>query len=197
MERQTWWDELKALLQRHLYSCPNKIKMYNASMIGVDFIDQETAAYWLDCKSKFRFYLRMFFDLIDIAIVNSHIVYTKLGNSISLLDLEIVVAKSLIGRYSNRQRSFPLSRTSKWKALESSLPKEIPTHMPKFNEKCLRWSFCKNEGADHKKFASCPNCGLYLSCTKERNCFLKHHLYILYSTYFVVLENMWSITVTL
>ena len=77
--------------------------MYNASMSGVDVIDQETAAYWLDCKSKFRFYLRMFFDLIDIAIVNSHIVYTKLGNSISLLDFKIVVAKSLIGRYNNRQ----------------------------------------------------------------------------------------------
>ena len=54
--------------------CPNIIKMYNASMGGVDVIDQKTAAYQLNCKSKFRFYLRMFFDLIDIAIVNSHIV---------------------------------------------------------------------------------------------------------------------------
>ena len=93
--------------------CPNIIKMYNSSMSGVDVIGQKTAAYQLDRKSKFTFYLRMFFDLIDIAIVNSHIVYTKLGNSISLLDFKIVVAKSLIGRYSNRQRSFPLSRTSK------------------------------------------------------------------------------------
>ena len=48
--------------------------MYNASMGGVDVIDQKTAAYQLNRKSKFRFYLRMFFDLIDIAIVNSHIV---------------------------------------------------------------------------------------------------------------------------
>ena len=56
-------------------SCPNIItKMYNASMGGVDVIDQKTAAYQLNRKSKFRFYLRMFFDLIDIAIVNSHIV---------------------------------------------------------------------------------------------------------------------------
>ena len=93
--------------------CPNIIKMYNSSMGGVDVIGQKTAAYQLDCKSKFTFYLRMFFDLIDIAIGNSHIVYTKLGNSIFLLDFKIVVAKSLIGRYSNRQRSFPLSRTSK------------------------------------------------------------------------------------
>ena len=114
-------------------SCPN-IKMYNASMGGVDVIDQKTAAYRLSRKSKIRFYWRIFFDLIDIAIVNSYIVYAKLGNSISLLDFKIIVSKSLIERYSNRQRSFPLSRTSKRKALGSSLPKEIPTHMPEFNE---------------------------------------------------------------
>ena len=46
--------------------------MYNASMGGVDIIDQKTAAYWLDHKSNFTFYL--FFDLINIAIMNSHIV---------------------------------------------------------------------------------------------------------------------------
>ena len=114
-------------------SCPN-IKMYNASMGGVDVIDQKTAACRLSRKSKIRFYWRIFFDLIDIAIVNSYIVYAKLGNSISLLDFKIIVSKSLIERYSNRQRSFPLSRTSKRKALGSSLPKEIPTHMPEFNE---------------------------------------------------------------
>ena len=114
-------------------SCPN-IKMYNASMGGVDVIDQKTAACRLSRKSKIRFYWRIFFDLIDIAIVNSYIVYAKLGNSISLLDFKIIVSKSLIERYSNRHRSFPLSRTSKRKALGSSLPKEIPTHMPEFNE---------------------------------------------------------------
>ena len=65
--------------------CPNIIKMYNASMGGVDVIDQKTAAFRLDRKSKFRFYLRMFFDFINISIVNSHIVYTKLCNSITCL----------------------------------------------------------------------------------------------------------------
>ena len=132
-------------------SCPNIIKMYNVSMSGVDVIDQKTAAYRLGRKSKIRFYLRIFFDLIDIVIVNSHIVYTKFGNSISLLDFKIVVSKSLIERYSNRQRSFPLSRTSKQKALGSSLPREIPTHMPEFNENHMWCNFCKDEGADHKK----------------------------------------------
>ena len=94
-------------------SCPNIIKISNARMGRVDVIDKKMAAYRLDRKSKFRFYLTVFFNLIRIAIVNSHIVYMNFRNSILLLDLEIVVAKSLIGRYSNRQRSFPLRRTSK------------------------------------------------------------------------------------
>ena len=142
--------------------CPNIIKMYNASIGFVDVIDQKTTAYRLDRKSKFRFYLRMFFDLINIAFANSHTVHTKLGNSISLLDFKTVVAKSLTGRYSNQQPCFTLSRTSKRKALKSSLPKEIPTHISEFNEKRIRCNFCKNEGADHKTFVSCPACGLYL-----------------------------------
>ena len=157
-------------------SCPNIIKMYNVSMSGVDVIDHKTAACRLGRKSKIRFYLRIFLDLIDIVIVNSHIVYTKLGNSISLLDFKIVVAKSLIGRYINRQQSFPLSTTSKRKALEPSLPKETPADMPEFNEKRMKCNFCKNEGADHKAFVSCLTCGLYLCCIKERNWFLKHHV---------------------
>ena len=38
----------------------------------------------------------LFFDLIDVALVNSHIVYTKLGNDISLLNFKIVEAKALL-----------------------------------------------------------------------------------------------------
>ena len=49
-------------------------------MGGADVIDQKMTSYRLDRKRKFRFYLRMFFDLIDIAIENSSTVYTKLGN---------------------------------------------------------------------------------------------------------------------
>ena len=154
-------------------SFPNIIKMYNSSMGGIDVIDQKMAAFRLDHKSKFRFYLRMFLDLIDI--MNSHIVYTKLGNSISVLDFKLAVIKSMIARYSNWQRSFPLRRTSKQKALESLLSKEIPTHMLVFNEKGMQCNFCKNEGANHKTFVSCPTCGLYLCYTKERNFFLKQH----------------------
>ena len=59
-------------------SCPD-IKLYNNGMSVADIMDQKTAAYRLACKSKYCFYLRMFFDLIDVSHVNSHIVDMKVG----------------------------------------------------------------------------------------------------------------------
>ena len=44
-------------------------------MGGVYYIDQRTAAYQLDRKLSVRFYMRIFFDLLDIAYVNSFLVY--------------------------------------------------------------------------------------------------------------------------
>ena len=54
-------------------SCPDSIKFYNKSMGKVDLVDQRSAAYYLDRKSYIRFYLRIFFDLMDIVCVNSYI----------------------------------------------------------------------------------------------------------------------------
>ena len=51
-------------------------------MGGVDTMDQKTAAYRLGHKSKYHFHLRIFFDLIDVTYVNSHIVYIKIGKDI-------------------------------------------------------------------------------------------------------------------
>ena len=53
-------------------------------MGSVDIMDKKTAGYSLDIKSKYRFYLRMFFDFIDVAL------------DISLLDFKIDVARTLI-----------------------------------------------------------------------------------------------------
>ena len=50
---------------------PEIIKDYNSGMGGVDLFDQKTAAYKLHRKSSGgRYYLRLFYDLIDISIVN-------------------------------------------------------------------------------------------------------------------------------
>ena len=70
--------------------CPHFIKMYNQGMGGVDLIDQRTAAYHLDRKSRVRFYLRIFFDLMDVACVNSFVVN---NNYCDLLDWQVYKPK--------------------------------------------------------------------------------------------------------
>lgn len=64
---------MKGSATKESVSCPNVVKLFNNSKRGVDLIDQKTVVYRLDRKSKFRFYLRMLFDLLDVAVVNSHI----------------------------------------------------------------------------------------------------------------------------
>ena len=51
--------------------CPKVVKLYNSGMGVVDLMDQRTAAYCLERKSSVRFYLRVFFVLMDIACDNS------------------------------------------------------------------------------------------------------------------------------
>ena len=73
------------------------IKDYNSGMGDVDLLDQKKAAYKLDCESSCGPYCtRLLFDLIDISVVNSHIIYKELNpKGIELLDL----AKLLVGTY--------------------------------------------------------------------------------------------------
>ena len=83
--------------------CPSVVKEYNNGMGGVDLLDQRMADYKLDRKSSHgRYYLRLFFDLMDIAVVNFHVVYKALyPKSMELLDFKIVILKSLIGAYNS------------------------------------------------------------------------------------------------
>ena len=76
-------------------------------------MDQKTAAYGLDCGSKCRFYLPIFFDLMDLALVISHILYQQLNSDCKLVGFKTVIANSLIGKYSSRQRAFPQSWPTK------------------------------------------------------------------------------------
>ena len=97
----------KGSATKETINCPNIIKLYNTGMGGVDLLDQRVAAYRLDRKSKFRFYLRIFFDLMDIACTDGFIVFNMLypEKKLSTLDFKIAVARSLIGKYHHRLRS--------------------------------------------------------------------------------------------
>ena len=50
---------LKGSVNKIAVNCPNIVKLYDNDICGVNLMDQKTAAYRLDRKSKFLFYLRI------------------------------------------------------------------------------------------------------------------------------------------
>ena len=57
-------------------------------MRDVNLSDEMKVTYQVDRRSKFRFYLRIFFDFLDIAVVNSKIIYKKIESAPLLSSLD-------------------------------------------------------------------------------------------------------------
>jgi len=55
-------------------SCPNNASYYNRYMGGVDLVDQLKGYYGIDRKSK-RWWIRLFFHFVDLAVTNAYILY--------------------------------------------------------------------------------------------------------------------------
>ena len=69
-------------------------------MGGADLIDQRAGAYHLDQMPVVRFYLCIFFDLMDVSCANCYIVYNMMyPNDLILLEFKTIVSTYLIGRY--------------------------------------------------------------------------------------------------
>ena len=61
-------------------------------MNGVDIHDQLKTSYEIDRNSRFRYYLRIFLDLIDSVVVNAHLIYKKRVNAkMSLLNFKSLI----------------------------------------------------------------------------------------------------------
>ena len=159
-----------------LVPCPKFVKRYNSRMGGVDLIDQRTASFRLDPKSSVTFYIRIFFNLMDIAYVNSYLIYNiKHPNKLSLFDYKIVCAKNLIQYYQGRKRAVPMPRLSKRK----NQPESIDNHgeqLPDYQTLRKRCAYCAMKGKENRTFVICLACNIPLCLVKERNCFQKHHI---------------------
>ena len=110
----------------------------------VDLMDQLESAYQLDQRSKFRFFLRLFFDLFDVALVNSFIVYKKLENKdLTLKEFKICIALKLIASFVSKKLSSPNHHPSKHTKAQrpGSIP---PSHLPIFLKTRQRCTVCSH-----------------------------------------------------
>ena len=89
------------------------VKTYNNGMKNTDLMDQLKASYEVDCRYPKKFYLRVFFDLMDIGYVNAFIVCTKYmqdkfflsGRLKTLKDFKHNVVMNLIGKFSSKKQA--------------------------------------------------------------------------------------------
>lgn len=96
--------------------CPPIVKDYNNNMGPVDGSDQMRQAYGIDRKSK-RWWLRLFFFLLDVTMVNTYIIYSQwysvmepqLGNQVKLSHLlfRSYVIQGLVGNFTARRSLGP------------------------------------------------------------------------------------------
>ena len=94
----------QGISERLKVPCPTIIKDYNSHVNGVDIHCQSKTSYEIDRKSRFRYYLRIIFDLMDSVVVNVHVICKKKVNAkISLLNVKLILAESLINRFSSRK----------------------------------------------------------------------------------------------
>ena len=161
----------KGSKSKALVPCPKVVKLYNSRMGGVDLINQRTASFRVDPKSYVRFYIRIFFNLMDIAYVNSYLIYNiKHPNKLSLFDYKIVGAKNLIQYHQGWKRAVPVPRLSKRKNQPESIDNH-GGHLPDYQTLRKRCAYCAMKGK-----SAMMACNIPLCLVKERNCFQKHHI---------------------
>ena len=54
-------------------ACPLAVKLYNQNMGGVDLADQMRKSYACTRRSRTRWYMRLFWFFLDLAIINAYI----------------------------------------------------------------------------------------------------------------------------
>ena len=68
--------------------CPSAVVLYNENMGGVDLADQKCKLYSASRKSKVKWYMRLFYYLLDVVVVNAHILESESPNHLPTRTIE-------------------------------------------------------------------------------------------------------------
>ena len=179
----------KTIKQRVEIDCPNIIKQYNKHMGGVDLADSLIGRYRIKMKSR-KWYIRIFYHLVDITIVNSWILYKKVclvreEIPMSLCDFRINLGESLCRSGVSLQKTRgrpssspgPFLQEKRKKCINSHIPsddvrKDDISHWPVYINKRLR---CKLPNCTGYTFIKCEKCDTALCFNKSKNCFKDFH----------------------
>ena len=126
-------------------------------------------SYEVDWRSKFRFYLQVFFDFLDISVVDSKVVYDKIQSLIvmsSSVDFWFSLACSIIRNFWNRIRAVPTSRPSKRSKGEKAITAD---HLPQIAATHARCAYCSANKVKSCIFICCLSCNISVCLQEERS----------------------------
>jgi hypothetical protein len=160
--------------------CPKVLKDYNQNMNCVDKLDQNKKSCQIDRKSK-KWWHRIFFHFLDIAVVNAHVVYTQTtGNKMTMKNFRRDISRQLLNTtiINKRQLQNMVKSPTEIKKYKPSVPDYIrlekSAHQPKLStrRRCAR---CSTKKKEVRTEWICSICNIPLCITKSRNCFFDHH----------------------
>lgn len=169
------------------FTCPVAVSEYTKRMGGVDRFDQKKAVYELGRKSK-KWWKRLFYFLLDVAITNSHILYannSRVHNPMSQKAFRLALARGLINNTTFRKRKFSSMPKYAKKSRKSeddsrqkkvfSIPEEIQygnigQHFPEAIPTYRRCRLCSSATKNKRSNVQCDTCEVPLCvvpCFKE------------------------------
>lgn len=157
-------------------NCPTVVKDYNSFMGGVDHADQLRSAYGLDRKSK-KWWHRIFWGLLEMAFINSYVVYCQSTEKIKLLQFRRSVALGLMTQKNPTTNRKSLKSTSRneisvpaskrRRETTESVCKDVRlgnlgVHWPTFVDTRGRCELCSINNIQSKPYSKCGHWGLLM-----------------------------------
>ena len=153
---------------------PQIVMDYNRHMGYVDKGDRMANNYSIS-RRTFKWTKKLFFHLLDLAILNSYILYSSCGGKkISHRDFRFTLVRNMLAHAGPERRTpRPLGRPPHVEAHVARLEVSGSKHWPVPSETQLRCRVCKARGVTQKVFVKCRKCEVGL-CVK-RSCFEDYH----------------------
>ena len=165
--------------------CPKSIVEYTRRMGGVDRFDRQRAMYSVSRKSK-KWWLRIFYFILDAAVVNAFNLYAAVHPypSPQLLQFRVQLFRGLVRGFCSRQRrsslqgmSFMRYRfTGKSRRKLMGVPEDIrlqpSNHFPEKTDSYHRCRLCSSRKNNKRSRIMCAQCKVWL-CVNP--CFARFH----------------------
>ena len=170
-----------------LVSCPEVVCQYTGRMGGVDRFDERRGRYSVSRRSR-KWWMRIFFFLVDSAIANSLVLYNSVhpGNPVTMLMFRRDLFRCLVNNYTSRHRRSSLqgtafvSRKSRRNPIMHKGPgvpdsirlSAVGAHMPQQIAQYRRCRACSSQKNNKRSKIICSACGVSL-CVHP--CFADFH----------------------